>query len=373
LKLRSLFDRPASYGGLYAMLFVNRIQMLYLFLLIPTYLVQPYMVWGIVGIGLVSQIILLAISRWLSSEYAGMGYEGYVRLFGRRTVRWLAAFGLVFLLVKISVFTLGAVEITHQYIFPSMSPYLLIAFVFLAGCYLAAHGIDNLVRFVVIVFLSTFWIILIFVPFFLPPFASVTDLYPLVPAEWTIGTWNKLLFMLGTMSGPEYLVCLAPWIRPTVRRFPYWTLGGLLSVLEYGLLFAASLMFYGSEYLSKTKHPVVNMLRYQQSPVFERIDIILISNHLFNFIYFIAFFLLFIYGSVRTAAGRKEKRTSPFGFWMCCGCVLVLLFVVYKWFWEVGTKQSPLITLQLWLGTISFVGVPLLLLLTMKRKGRASG
>lgn len=144
------------------MLIVNRLQLLYFALMLPMYLIHSYMIWGIIVMGILSQINLTLLSKWFSSDTSPKDYHGFVQLFGERTVRMFALVGWVLILVKITVITLSYVEVIHYFVFPSMNIYWLILFAFSISCYLAVTGMEKVIRFVVITFLASFWIILFF-------------------------------------------------------------------------------------------------------------------------------------------------------------------------------------------------------------------
>lgn len=366
----SLFDKTSTFGGVYVMFLVNRLQMLYFILLMPAYLIHPYMIWGIVAIGILSQVNLMMLSKWLSSDYAAKGYQGFVELFGERAVRFFAFAGLFLILIKITVITLGYVEIVHKFMFPSMNKKWLIVSILFVGCYVASKGMEKTIHFVVIAFLSGFWIILVFIPFFFPPVASIHDLYPLIPTDWSMHSWRALLFIWSSLSGPEYLICLAPWLESKQKMLKYVTFGNAISVFEYVFLFIASLLFFGSNYLSRTNMPVVHMSRYLQSPVFERVDMILISLHMFHFVLVISILLLYFYGAVRIIVGRLHEQTTRIGFLSSCITILVCMFIVNTWFWKAATEQNTWLNLQIWAGAFTYLLVPSFLLLAAKRKGR---
>lgn len=73
----------------------------------------------------------------------------------------------------------------------------------------------------------------------------------------------------------------------------------MLTIMEYSLLFIASVLFYGSNFLSKINFPVVYMGSYIQMSGLERIDYILISFHMFNYVFDISILLLCLYGAGR--------------------------------------------------------------------------
>lgn len=121
VKSLSLYNRTSTLGGIYFLLLVNRMQMHYFILIMPAYLVHSYMVWGIVVMGLLSQLNLMMMSKWFTSSYAAKGYQGFLQLFGKRAVQVFAILGFLIILLKISVITLGYVEMLHSFIYPSMN------------------------------------------------------------------------------------------------------------------------------------------------------------------------------------------------------------------------------------------------------------
>ena len=71
----------------------------------PTYLLQPFMIWGIVAMAIFSQLNIRLLCKWLESNYAKKGYQGFVELIGVRMVRLLTFIGLILILIKITVIT----------------------------------------------------------------------------------------------------------------------------------------------------------------------------------------------------------------------------------------------------------------------------
>jgi hypothetical protein len=366
----SLFDKPSKFDGIYAFFIVNRFQMLYLVFLIPTYLLHPFMIWGIVAMAIFSQLNIWLLCKWLESKYAKKGYQGFVELFGVRIVRLLTFIGLILILIKITVITLGYLEIIHEFIFPSMNSNWIIFFILLTSSYVASLGMKNTIRFVVIVFLCVFWIIFLYYPFLIPPIAALHDLYPLIPTNWTTDSWKGLLLIWSSYSGPEYLICFIPWIKPQQNMRKYLTYANALSTSEYLLLFIASLFFFGSNYLSKSKYPIIHMIRYLQSPIFERLDIILISLHMFVLVFAISIFLLCIYGATRIILKKTSTQPSRMGFAVTCIMLFLCFVIVNNWIWSIETEQNILLNIQIWLSGIIYFIVPTFLLLMTKLKGR---
>jgi hypothetical protein len=366
----SLFEKTSPFGGVYVMFMVNRLQMIYFVLIMPMYLVQPSMIWAIVAIGLLSQLNLMMVAKWFSSDFSAKGYQGFVELFGERAIRFFALAGLFLIFIKISVITMGYVEILHTFMFPSMNHNWLILFLVLTSFYIAAKGMEKTIRFVIIAFLCTVWMIAFFYPFFIKPIASLYDLYPLIPTEWSANSWKALLFIWSSLSGPEYLICLSPWIKPKQNMIKYVTFANIFSVLEYLIVFIGSLFFFGSNYLSKTNFPVVHMMRYLQSPIFERVDLILISIHMFHVMFALSLLLLCWYGAFRIMAGRLHEQTTPIGFLSSCLMMYLCLVIVNQSFWNAGVTENTWLDFQIWVGAFTYFLVPAFLLAAIKARGR---
>ncbi|WP_256860455.1 GerAB/ArcD/ProY family transporter [Bacillus sonorensis] len=260
---------------------LNRTQVLFFILILPMYLVHPFMIFGLLIIGALSQLNLFILSKWLSSPYAPKGYEGFRDVFGEGKLRFLVLLCLIQLFIKTVILIVSYAETVRYFIFPAINLNWLVLFIVLIGAYAASKGMENTMRFAIIAFLSSFWIVFLFIRFYIPPIASLNDLYPLIPFEWTKKSWQTLLVTWSAFSGPEYLICLAPWFKKQERVIKYLSIGNAISILEYLFLFAASLFFYGSSYLRETIFPVINMLRYLESPILERVDTFLLSAHMF--------------------------------------------------------------------------------------------
>ncbi|WP_206738133.1 GerAB/ArcD/ProY family transporter [Fictibacillus sp. S7] len=367
-----LFDKTAVMGSGYIFAMVNRMQMLYYVLILPKNLVHPYMMAGILGVGILSQINLVILSKYLTSHYFVLGYNGFVQLFSEKMVRFFAFLGIFFILMKVIVTTLGYVEIVHQFMLPSMKTSWLIFFLMASGFYIASQGMEKTIRLSIISFLATIWVILVYIPYFLPPISQTHHLYPLVPGEVSLHSWYGLLMVWSALSGPEYLVCLGPWIGPKEKILRGMSIGNALSVFEYLVLFVACLLYYGSPYLEKISFPVVNMIRYLQSPVFERVDLILISLNMIYFLYLIALFLLCLYGAIRIVAGRINIKTDRKGFLGSVAAVFICMLIINGWYWREGEELNVWVTLQLWLGAITYLLVPSVLAVAIKWKRRQS-
>ncbi|PPA69172.1 GerAB/ArcD/ProY family transporter [Jeotgalibacillus proteolyticus] len=366
----SIFDKTSSLHSIYVTLMVNRIQMLYFVIILPVFLIYPYMIWVIILVGFLSQMSIFLLSKWFNSIYASKGYEGFAELLGERSVRVLAFIGLGLILLKITVITLGYVEITQHFIFPSLNTNWMILFILLICWYVGSLGMAPTIRFVVIAFLSTAWMVLLLVNFLFQPSNTIHDLFPLVPFDWTIESWKGVLFIFSALSGPEYLVLLAPWFNTRKKILKYMTIGNAFTIFEYLFLFIASLFFFGPHYLKEIRFPMMEVMRYMESPVFERIDMILISFYLINFVFAISIFILLFYGASRITLKKSKEQTTKSGFAFCCSIVFICLFINNELFWKEATNQNILLELEIWAGALTYILIPLFLFTSLKRKGR---
>ena len=368
MKTLSLFDRTSSLGGIYFILLVNRMQTHYLILIIPVYLVHSYMIWGILIMGLLSQLNLMMLSKWFTSSYAAKGYQGFVQLFGKRTVQVFAILGFFVILLKISIITMGYVEMLHRSIFPSMNIKWLILMILLTSLFVASHGMEKTLRFVVIAFLCGAWIVFLFIPFFFSPIANYRDLYPLIPTEWSKQSWFGLLFIWSAFSGPVYLAFIVPWLSSNKKIMKYLVIGNMLTIMEYSFLFIASVLFYGSNYLSKINFPLVYMGRYIQTSSLERIDYILISFHMFTYVFDISILMLCIYGAGRIFMRKVNERTTRIGLLSSWFVILISIILMNQWLWQTVPGQKILLNIQIWLGAVIYLLVPTILFTAVKRK-----
>lgn len=369
METHQLYKKTEKYNGFYAMLLVNRLQVLYFFMIMPNILINPYMIWVLIVVGIVSQLNLLLLSKWLSNSLTSRGFNGFVQLLGKKTVRLLSFIGLFFILLKLSVITLGYLEIVQTFMLPATDTNILILFILLFCFYVASKGVENTIRFVVISFLCTFWITLFFIYFFFPPVAQLSDLYPLVPFEWKTENWKAFFLILSSYSGPEYLVFLGPWLKTNNQTYRYLSYGNAFTIVEYVFLFIASLLYFGSNYLSKSHYPIVNMARYFQNPVFERTDMIMLSFELFNLVFAVSLFLLLFHGALKIAFTKMRNPLSEKGLLLSTFLVFIGIILLNELFWKSWEKQIFLLNLQIAAGSISYFLIPLGLLIVAKKRG----
>ena len=359
---------PASLGWL----FVNRLQAALYILCLPHVLLYPYMVWAILIVGAASHFHLRLLAKWLQTEEARLGHEGFVRLLGEKATRVLAVPGAIVILLESSIVTLDYLEITHHVLFPSVSKLTLLPLMWLASCFLAGYGMPAAGRFVVMAFLGSIWIVGLFLQFFFPPVANYRYLLPLFPQELHPGTPYNLLMLWAALSGPQYLAFVGHRFAPGSGMYRWLALGNALSVAEYILFFLAVTLSFGSEYMRKLDYPVVQLVRYIQLPFFERLETIVLPVHMVLYIFLNGFFILFVRDALRVAAGavRKPQRWH----WLAAAAVLwvAFVYVMGRFFWATETQHLFWIHVHMWLAGAMYALVPSFLVLAAAWRKRRS-
>lgn len=367
-----LFDKTAQLGKGYFIAFVNRSQLLYFFLFLPKFLQFPYLFFVILAVGLLSQLNLFVLSKCLSFNYSQMGYQGLAGLLGKKPIRLIATVGIGIIFIKMSFIILGYSELIQQFIFPSMKQMWLILFILLISIYIASQGMEKTMRFGIIAFMCTFWIIFLYIPTFSPKFVKIYDLYPIFRNDVAGIPWKGILMVWSSLSGPEFLILLLPWINSREKIMKYLSIGNAISILEYLTVFIACLFFFGTNYLRKINFPVVNMVKYMQSPIIERVEILMISLQMFYYVFFVSILLLCLYGAIRISIGRQHKETTRKGFFLLSIFVLAGLFFINAFLWREGEELNKWVNLQLWTGALTYLLVPSALLTVIKIKGKSS-
>lgn len=142
----------------------------------------------------------------------------------------------------------------------------------------------------------------------------------------------------------------------------------MLTIIEFSLLFIASVLFYGSNFLSKINFPIGYMGSYIQTSGLERIDHILISFHMFNYVFDISILLLCLYGAGRVFMRKMNKGATRIGFLSSWFIILISIILMDQWLWETIPGQKMLLNIQIWLGAFIYLLVPAILFTAVKRK-----
>jgi len=368
MKPLSLFRKSTPIKAVTIFFLANRFQVLFFFLVFPEYMASPHLIWFIIALGILSQGNLFILSKWFSTTYS-KGYVGFVELFGEWKFRMLTAVALFPVLVKISFFAINYIAVTRQYIFPSISPSWLILVLLLISMYVAIKGMENTIRFSIIAFFAVIWMILLFFPFFFPPNAAWYNLFPLT-SDWSDQTWKGILFIWASLSGPEYLICLVPWLKQDQKIGKYLTWANILTIGELLIALIASLLFFGHHYLKVIKLPYIELTRYLQSPIFERIDMVLISFYLFHFVFMIAILLLFFYGAVRIIFKKANTKTTRKGFFFSSLVIAAFIITLYQLLGTYENQFKAWMNVEIWMSGFTYLFIPSFLVICSKLKGR---
>jgi hypothetical protein len=366
----SLFahDKPLQ-PWLWAVL-VNRMQVGYFMLILPNVLVQPYMVWIILLAGLLALINIWVIGKCLAISYAQNGTEGVRPFMGSIWMRVLMVPCIGIILLKVTIVVKGYVGIVHQILFPSVNTGTFIVLMLTAGFYLAKHGMWTVLRFCVIAFLMSAWILVLYSYFLVPPEANYFHLYPLIPLHWPANGFESLLFVWSAFAGPEYFIVLGPWSGGK-RLTKYLIAGHVVSLLEYMYLFFVSLLFFGSSYLQTIDFPLIQLIRYIQLPFFERVEMIVVSVYLAPNVLVIALLMLYVYGAIRILLNRIRKPPQVGGLFMTFFAAGCYLMIVDRWLWSSEIQRRMWEQLQMVVGGASFALTPVLfLVLCAMQSGR---
>lgn len=351
---------------------VNRLQSLYYVLYFPNVLMEPSMIWIVLLAAACSHLNIWLLAKWFRRKDLPDGYFGTVRLFGRTAV-WLFSFaGLLIVLVKCSVFTLGYAEIVHQILFPSLNSKLFVVLLLVACLYLARLGMEQTLRFGIIAFFGTIWVIVFYVPFVLPAKADYYHLLPLIPNPLPSHAGHTFITMWAAFSGPEYLLVLSKRAVNDQRFKTSLMIGNVVTAFEYMFFFGIALLFYGSEYLRRLDLPIVQLIRYIQLPFAERLEMIIIPAYALSVIYVVTILLLYATGAIRILTGASHR---PSGLkWLCAAFVLFLstTLAVQHWGWANETGMDRWIEWHTCLDASTYAALPVLLLISIfliKKRG----
>ncbi|GEM_PF-3571974 len=186
--------------------------------------------------------------------------------------------------------------------------------------------------------------------------ASVSS-YPFI-VSWVAGDRDRV----------DRNSCTSPWLSSNKKILKYLVIGNLVSIMEYSFLFIASILFYGSYYLSKINFPLVYMGNYIQMSGLERIDYILISVHIFTYVFDIAILLLCFYGAGRVFMRKTKERTTRIGLLSSGFVIFISIILMNQWLWQTVPGQKMLLNIQIWLSAFIYLLVPTILFTAVKRK-----
>jgi hypothetical protein len=351
---------------------VNRLQTLYYIISFPNALTEPSMIWIILLAAACSHLNIWLLGNWFRRKDVPDGYLGTLRMFGTVSIRLFAFAGLLIVLVKCIVLTLGYVEIVHQILFPSVNPKLFVVLLMLACLYLARQGMEQTIRFSVIAYIGSVWLLLFSVPFFFPPQADYYHLLPLIPDRVPSHAWHAFVTIWAAFAGPEYLLVLSKRATNDQRFKTSLLIGNALTAFEYVILFVIALMFYGSEYLRRLDLPIIQLIRYIQLPFGERLEMIIIPTYFLSLIYVDAVLLLYTTGALRILTGASHRPSGRKWLWLAFVLLLSTILAAQHWIWANETESDRWIEWHTWLDASTYAALPVILFIAnflIKKRG----
>lgn len=332
-RLTPLFKEQPVIDGLSLALVVNRLQMVFLLLFSPTIFVYPHLIWFLLLFGVLSLLNLRIISGWLNTKRGQQGYKGVADLFGTVLSKFLFFVAIIIIFIKFSILSSEYIHLLNQFLFREQSETVLTILLISTAVYLASQGIGHTLKFVVFVFISSFWILFVFTYVVFLSLDHWSNLYPIFSTKLPEDSYISLIKLWALYSGPEYLVVLAPWIRPGVNILRRTSAGNVISVLEYVVLLAVVSIFFGRDYLQLLEQPLVNIIRYVQLPFIERIDMIVIPALAVIFIFNLALLLLLGYGAFTWLSNLDKDGTNASLFASFSLFFILSVMLFHTWFW----------------------------------------
>jgi hypothetical protein len=341
-------------NGLLLVFMVNRLQIGFILLLVPTQLISGDKYWLIILTFLISQLNLFFISKWINNDHSSNPIQ-LKTLLPKAILYPMVIVGLVIFFIKFSVTLIGYTKIVQIYLLTEENLSLLLTALIVVIAYSMFKGINNLVRFSLFAFIFSAWIVVAYIQFFFSPFVSVREFLPLLGDFNASKDIHSLFFLISFFSGPELLLFLKKWVKADIKTYKYLTIGNLLSFFELSLLFILAVLFYGPEYLKKIEYPLVTMARYVQTPFVDRLEMFIIPFFMFPLILSLSLMNLYIFKGTQFIFKFKENVLSFYAFIILIG--LVILFI-QKRYWVESIQENIWITYFIYTTALSYMILP---------------
>lgn len=361
-RLSPLFKGQPRIDGLALALAVNRFQLVSLLIFTPRVFVYPHLIWFLLLFGVISYLNLRILSCWINSNRGQQGYRGIVDLFGTVLSKIIFIAAFIIIAIKFSILSSEYVHLLNQYLLREQSEIVLSVLLISTAIYLASQGVGHTLKFVVFAFIGSVWILIVFIYVFFLSMDHWNNLYPIFSTKLPDEPYFSLLKLWALYSGPEYLVILAPWIRPGTNILRCASAGNAASVFEYVVLLTVVCMFYGREYLQLLEQPFITIIRYIQLPFVERIDMIVIPAFSLTFLFNLSLMLLLGYGAFTRFGSLDKDGTNT-----CLFALFSLLFMLSgilfnTWFWGEETGRQFWRNVLLVISAAGYTFFPLMLM-----------
>ncbi|MGM0852549.1 MAG: GerAB/ArcD/ProY family transporter [Bacillota bacterium] len=343
---------------------VNRLQVGYTVLLLPTQLVRGDHYWIILLAFIISQVNLFLISKWINNRNGSEPIE-LKSLLPKPILYPIVMIGIPILLIKFLVIIIGYTKIIQIYLLPEQRQYIILIVLFTVIAYLTSKGVHQITKFAFFAFLFSGWIIFAYIQFFFSPNVSIREFFPLI-GEFNSGRdIHSFLYVLSAFSGPELLLFMKARIKDDGKTYKYLTIGNTVTFIEYSLLFILAVLFYGSDYLKKVEYPLVTMARYIHTPFIDRLEMFIIPFFSFPLIFSLSLVNFYIYKGLQYSLRFKENDISFFSFLVLIGCTI--LFVQSN-YWVESFQERVWISCYIYTTAILYSLLPLGFLLIKRMK-----
>lgn len=342
---------------------VNRLQVGYTLLLLPTQLISGDNYWILLLGFVISQVNLFFISRWITYKKSDKEKKGGAlsKLFINLTL----AAGVGFLLIKLLVIIIGYAKVIQLYLLRYDRIISIIIVLGILVVYLTYQGIQNITRFSVYSFIFSAWIILFYIQVLFAPASTFNDFIPIWNGFSVEKDISKLFYILSAFSGPELILLLPKGVLPTKKVFTYFTIGNTLTLLEFSFFFYLSVIFFGQNYLEKVEYPLVSMARYMQLPITDRLEMFIISFFMFPLIFSLSFVNFFIFKGFLYTFKTKLNNITYIIYSFCL--IWIILFVENK-YWAESDQSKIWLNYYVYLTALVYTVIPLVLFIIKKVK-----
>ncbi|MGM0865809.1 MAG: GerAB/ArcD/ProY family transporter [Bacillota bacterium] len=334
---------------------VNRLQVGYTVLLLPTQLVRGDHYWIIILAFIISQINMYLISKWINTSNHSESIK-LKSLLPKPILYPLVLIGIPMLLIKFSVIIIGYTKIIQIYLLPEQRQYVILIVLLAVIAYLTSKGVHQITKFAFFAFLFSGWIIFAYIQFFFSPNVSFRELFPLIGEFNADKDFHSILYVLSAFSGPELLLFMKNRIKDDGKIYKYLTIGNTVTFIEYSLLFILAVLFYGSDYLNKVEYPLVTMARYIHTPFIDRLEMFIIPFFSFPLIFSLSLVNFYLYKGLQYSLRFKENNITFFSFLVFIGCII--LFVQSN-YWVESFQERVWISCYIYITAISYSLLPL--------------
>lgn len=356
-------DEPRI-NGIQLVFLVNRLQVGYTVLLLPTQLISGDKYWIIVTAFIVSQFILFFISKWLYNSKTPNDKQ-MKKFFPKIILYPLLLIGLGLLMTKFVVIIIGYAKVIQLYVLREDRLISILIILIVIVAFLTYQGILNISRFSLLAFIFSAWIILVYIEVLLSPNTTFRDFLPLVDGIEKGKDIKSFFYLLSAFSGPELLLLLKRWVKPEVNVYKYITVGNLFTMIEFSALFFLAVVFFGPDYLKKVEYPLVTIARYIQLPIIDRLEMIIIPFFMFPLVLSLSIINLYLYTGVKFLLKFKENNLS-YGLYILF--LTIILAFIQGEYWVERSQEYIWLNVYIYMTAIFYTITPLLFYITSKVK-----